>query len=187
MAALAVNVSLGGLYLDAAPGLPVGSPCDVAIFMPDGSDSGSYVAQGRIVRTGAEGTAIQFASMLGEKTLDAIARPGAGSVAASIGRAYTDYFKVSQSRIGFECERVFGVTRRTFKTVTTASFLTSIPAAILPVYALRAHIPDGMNGLKIVLAFAYGALWLLVLQPFIDLAVLRALKTRAARRSASNS
>lgn len=187
LAAIAVNISMGGVYLNAAGVLPVGSPCEVAIFLPEGSGSESFVAQGRVVRAGESGTAIQFAKMLGDQTLDVIAAPGTPSWGASLVRSYVNYFKVSQSRIGYDSERLFGVPPKIFRSVSTTSFITCIPAAILPVWAFRASIPAAIpDWAKIVAAFAYGAIWLLVLQPFIDLGVLSIIRRRRTATSAGN-
>lgn len=182
LVATAVNISLGGLLLAAAPSLTAGSVCDVAIHS-EGSGGESFLASGRVVRTGDNGTAIQFSRMLGEKTLDAIARPEPVTVAGNLLKAYVSYFKVSQSSIGYECERVFGISRRTFKTITTSTFVASIPAAILPVWALRGFIPDMPNWVKIVMCFVYGGAWLLMLQPIIDLGIIRWVRARAARQA----
>lgn len=185
LAAIAVNISMGGIYLNAAQALPVGSQCEIAIGLPEGSGAESFLTLGRVVRTGEDGTAIQFAKMLGDQTLDVLARPANTSWGASVVNAYMNYFRVSQSRIGFDSERVFGITAKTFRTVSTVSFITCIPAAILPVWALRAYIPNIPDWAKIIAAFAYGAVWLLVLQPLVDLTIFRALKARVQHRSQS--
>jgi len=181
LTAIAVNISMGGLYVNAAESLPVGSPCEVAIFPPGGNETESYLAQGRVVRTGENGMAIQFAKLLGDKTLDVLVKPAPLSAGASLMQSYVNYFKVSQSNISSDCERVFGIPRSTFRTISTVSFITCIPTAILPVWLLKAYIPAIPDWTKILLSFCYGALWLLVLQPFIDLGVIRALRAKASR------
>lgn len=177
LAAIAVNISMGGLLLNASEPLPVGSQCEVAIALPEGDGAESFIAQGRIVRAGSNSIAIQFAKMLGDQTLSVITAPSA-SFGGSLFRSYVNYFKVSQSRIGYDCERIFGVTSKTFRTISTTSFIACIPAAILPVWALRAYIPAVPDWAKIIAAFIYGAIWLLVLQPFIDLAIFKLIKVR---------
>lgn len=179
--AVAINISLGGLYLKASTPLPVGSSCEVAISLPKGNGAESVMAQGRVVRTGEVGTAIQFAQMLGEKTLDVIVKPSSPMVGSTLLNSYLNYFKVSQSSNSEDCERVFGVSQHTFKTISTASFLTSIPAAILPVWLLRDSIPAIPDWAKIIACFFYAAFWLLVLQPFIDLGMISALRAKASR------
>jgi len=181
LAAIAVNISMGGLYVDAAAALPVGSPCEVAIFLPDGSGSDSFVAQGKIVRSGESGTAIQFTRMLGDKTLDAISKPVSTFATDTLAHAYMSYFKVSQSKTGADCEKAFGISRQTFKKITTTTFAGSIPVAVLPVWLLRAHIPAIPDWSKIAICFIYGAFWLLVLQPGVDLALFKALRAKATR------
>lgn len=182
LAAIAVNISMGGLYVDAAATLPVGSPCEVAIFLPNGGAGESFMAQGHIVRSGETGTAIQFNRMLADKTLDVIVHPPGAFATDTLVHAYQSYFKVSQSRTPEDCERAFGIDRRTFKTITTSTFLTSIPAAVLPVWAFRAYIPPIPDWAKIAACFVYGALWLLVLQPGVDLALFRAVKARSHKQ-----
>jgi len=178
LAAIAVNISMGGLLLSAAEPLPVGSQCEVAIALPESNGAESFIAQGRIVRAGSNSIAIQFAKMLGDQTLSVITAPATETLGGSLVRSYLNYFKVSQSRIGYDCERVFGVTSKTFRMISTTSFIACIPAAILPVWALRAYIPAVPDWAKIIAAFIYGAIWLLVLQPFIDLAIFKLIKVR---------
>ena len=178
LAPLALNISMGGMLLNAAAALPVGYPCEVAIFLPDGSGRESFVAQGKVVRNTEAGTAIQFANLLPDKALDIITRPLAAT-SPSLFQSYLSYFKVSQSKSEAYCEQVFGVSKSLFKRVTTISFLTSIPTAILPVWLLRNHMPAIPDWTKIAACFLYGALWLLVLQPVIDLTVIKALRAKA--------
>jgi hypothetical protein len=181
LAALALNISASGLALNAADALPVGSPCEVAIFLHKGENSERYVTRGTVVRSGVGGVAIQFAQVLGGKALATIAK---SAVAPAPGRwlqAYRDYFRVSQSQSEVECRRVFGITRQRFHTLTTASFLGSIAASLVPVWLLRAHLPAASVAIKITLALAYGAFWLLVLQPGVDLAMIRVLRRRSIR------
>jgi hypothetical protein len=178
LATIAVNISMGGLFLNAAATLPVGSPCEVAIFPPPGSAGGTLWTQGRIVRTGQSGTAIQFEETLGPSDLMALTSQPAPPARTSLLKAYQAYFAVSQSRIEADCQKAFGISKRTFSTITTASFLTSIPVAILPIWMLRAHIPAVPNPAKIALAFTYAAIWLLVLQPILDLGIIRLVRNR---------
>ncbi|BDU71762.1 PilZ domain-containing protein [Mesoterricola silvestris] len=184
LAAIAVNISMGGILLNAAEPLPVGSQCEVSIGLRGGSGADSFQTLGRVVRSGENGTAIQFAKMLGDQTLEVLAQPASESWGSSLVHAYVNYFRVSQSRIGFDSERVFGVTARTFRTVSTISFITCIPAAVLPVWALRAYIPNNIPDWgKILAAFAYGAIWLLVLQPLVDLTIFRTLRSKVESRN----
>lgn len=62
--ASALNVSLGGLLLEATPTLPVGRPCGIAIFLMDHETGKRIVARGVVVRSDATGTAIQFTKAL---------------------------------------------------------------------------------------------------------------------------
>jgi hypothetical protein len=62
--ASALNVSLGGLLLEATPALPIGRPCGIAIFLLDQETGKRIVARGVVVRSDAAGTAIQFTKAL---------------------------------------------------------------------------------------------------------------------------
>ena len=62
--ASALNVGLGGLLLEPTPSLPVGRPCGVAIFLMDLETGKRIVARGIVVRSDAQGTAIQFTKAL---------------------------------------------------------------------------------------------------------------------------
>lgn len=183
LAAGAANISPGGVFVNAVSALPIGSPCDVAIFIPAGEGSETFTTTGRVVRTGVNGLAIQFSRMLGERTLDVLAESAGHARGASLLNAYLSYFRVSQDTVGYECERIFGIRRETFRTISTTTFLISIPTAILPVWFLNPYIPPVPNWTKILGCFVYAALWLLVLQPILDLLVIKALKARAAHRT----
>jgi len=182
LAAIAVNISMGGMFINAAAALPVGSPCEVAISLPDGSAGESFLTQGRIVRSGDAGTAIQFASILGDKTLDVIVKPSTFPV-DSLVHSLASYYKVSQSRSGAVCEKAFGIPRQTFKLITTATFGASLPAAILPVWLLRGHVLPVPDWAKVLASFIYVALWLFLLQPLMDLALIRVARARSQRHS----
>jgi hypothetical protein len=176
LATIAVNISMGGLFLDAAATLPVGSTCEVAILPASGNAGGTFLAQGRILRTGQGGTAIQFARRLASSDLLAFTSHPAPPAPRSLLQAYRDYFAVSQSSIDADCRKAFGISKRAFRTISTLSFVTTIPLAILPVWLLRAHVPAVPDLAKIALAFGYAALWILVFQPFLDLAVIRLIR-----------
>jgi hypothetical protein len=180
LAALAVNISMGGLSLKASGQIPPGSPCEVAIPLP-GTGGEGFFARGTVVRSGAGGMAIQFAGMLGPQDL-AVFTWAPALADGSILRAYLTYFRVSQGKVPGECERAYGITRRAFHTLSTVSFLACIPAALLPVWLLRADIPVAPYWVKILVSFGYAAFWLMVMQPAIDLTVIRALTRRRHRK-----
>ena len=96
-------------------------------------------------------------------------------------KAYADYFQVSQSGDRTDCEALLGVSEGTLRTVFLTTFSACIPAAILPVWLYRAAIPAIPASEKVLLSFAYGAVWLGVLQPTLDVLVLRLLRKRHAR------
>jgi hypothetical protein len=182
LAALASNISPGGLALNAADALPLGSPCEVAIFLHKGENGERYVTQGTVVRNGEEGLAIRFAHVLDSKALAVIAKSTLLPKKTLWFKSYRDYFRVSQSRSEGECRRTFGISRRRFHVLTTTSFLSCIPASLLPVWLLREHLPAVSTLAKIGLSFLYGAIWLLLLQPLVDLTLIRLLR-RASIRS----
>ena len=184
LAALALNISLGGLALNAADALPLGSPCEVAIFLhkgEKGENGERYVTRGTVVRNGEQGIAIRFAHVLDSKALAVIAKSTLPPAKTLWFQSYRDYFRVSQSRSEGECQRTFGISQRRFHVLTTASFLSCIPASLLPVWLLREHIPAVSYLIKIALSFLYGAFWLLLLQPLVDLTLIRLLRRGSIR------
>ena len=171
--ALAINLSMGGLLLGATPPLPVGSPCEVAIFLANG---GKKVVEGTVVRSADSGTAIQFAHTLENAAFSKILGSQAVFERTSLAKAYLNYFKVSQKPDYEGSEKLLGVTKATFRKVFLTTFCTSIPLAVLPVWAFHAALPPAPNWLKVILCFVYGFIWLGLIQPFADLAIFRVLR-----------
>jgi PilZ domain len=177
--AVAANVSLGGMLLGAAgPPLPVGTRCEVAILVPGAALDQAVRAAGTVVRTDAQGTAIRFARSLQSEAFQAMVRPGVPWLDLPLVRAYVDYFQVSQSRDGTNCEALLGVSLGTLRKVFLATFSVCILAAILPVWLYRTAIPAMPAWEKVAFSFAYGLAWLGLVQPSVDLAVLGILRSR---------
>ncbi len=182
--AFAVNISLGGMLLGAAAApLPVGTSCDVAILVPGSKLGQAIKATGTVVRSDAQGTAIRFGQSLDQGVVQTVLRTGGSWRNLPLIRAYADYFEVSLSEDHTDCEALLGVSKGTLRTVFLTTFSTCIPAAILPVWLYRAAIPAIPAWEKVLLSFAYGAVWLGVLQPTLDVLVLRLLRKRLARAS----
>lgn len=180
----AVNISLGGVLLGAAPSpLPVGTPCDVAILVPGAGLSQAIRATGTVVRSDGLGTAIRFGQALGPDLIRVVARTGGAWRNLPLIRAYVDYFQVSQSEDHTDAEALLGVSRGTLRTVFLTTFSTCIAAAILPVWLYRAALPALPGWEKVLLSFAYGAVWLGLLQPTLDVLVLRILRRRSSKAS----
>jgi hypothetical protein len=178
--AVAVNISLGGMLLSAAPALPVGSSCDVSILVP-GSGMGETIrATGTVVRSDAHGTAIRFAQDLRPEVVRTVTQAHGSWRTLPILRAYADYFQVSHSEDKTDCEALLGVSKSTLRTVFLTTYSICIPTAILPVWLYRAAIPAIPSWEKIALSFAYGAIWLGLIQPTVDVLVLRLLRSRKA-------
>lgn len=177
---LAVNLSLGGVLLAAAPPLPLGSRCDLALFTPGIQGGQGILAQGTVVRSDAQGTAIQFLEALPPESFRVLARQTAMDTGRSILNAYRDYFRVGQSEGLADCEKLLGVSKHTYRKVFITTFSACIPLAILPVWLLRESIPAAPVWAKISAAFVYGAAWLLLIQPTIDLTAFRFLRQRQA-------
>ena len=174
---VALNLGLGGVLLKAQSPLPIGSSCKVSILPPDGAPDREVSVEGRVIREDGAGTAVQFAAALAKERFEAVVAP-AGPRAVL--EAYRTYFRVSRTAGLENCESLLGVTKAQFRRVFYSTFSGSIVLAILPVWFLRASIPPYPNGVKILLAFAYGALWLMLLQPTADLAVFRWLRRRTS-------
>ena len=169
--ALAINISMGGLLLGAAPPLPVGSSCELAINLVNDTGGTSVVTKGVVVRSGENETAIRFLNTMDKSMYDMVVAPRPAGWARSALRSYVNYFKVSQDKNYTGCEQLFGVSKSTFKNVILATFSGCIAAAILPVWLLHHLIPAGSNILKVVLAFGYGLFWLAIIQPIADLMI----------------
>jgi hypothetical protein len=176
--AIAANISLGGMLLGAAPPLPVGTSCEVAILVPGTKLGRAIKATGTVVRSDAHGLAIRFAQALQPEVVQAVVRTGGSWRNLPLIRAYADYFQVSQSEDSTDCEALLGVSKGTLRTVFLTTFSTCIPAAILPVWLYRAAIPAIPAWEKVLLSFAYGAVWLGLIQPTVDVLALRMLRAR---------
>jgi len=182
--AFAVNISLGGMLLGAAaPPLPVGTTCEVAILVPGTKLGQAVKATGTVVRSDAHGLAIRFAQALRPEVIQTVARTVGSWRNLPLIRDYADYFQVSQSEDRTDCEALLGVSKGTLQAVFLTTFATCIPAAILPVWVYRAAIPAIPIWEKVLLAFVYGAVWLGLIQPTLDVLVLRVLRTRRAKVS----
>jgi len=180
--ALAINISMGGLLLGAAPPMPVGSPCELAISISKDNNGGqAVVAKGIVVRSGEKETAIRFLNTLDRGLYDKVVAHQSLGAGRTFVRSYVDYFKVSQDKNYTGCEQLFGVSRTTFKNVIMTTFSACIALAILPVWLFHHLIPHGFNALKILLSFGYGAIWLAIIQPIVDLAIFRIIKHKNAR------
>jgi hypothetical protein len=176
--AVAINISLGGILLHATPPLPVGSTCEVVILASGGS-GGTVRAEGTVIRSSEAGSAVKFAAPLPASAYTALAQSAEEGMLASITRSYRDYFRVARSRRLHGCEQILGVTKTQFRTIFGTTFTASIPLAVLPVWIYRASIPAAPNGVKIAAAFAYAAVWFLLLQPTLDILAIRVVRSRS--------
>jgi hypothetical protein len=182
--AFAVNISLGGMLLGAATGpLPVGTSCEVAILVPGAKLGQAIKAAGTVVRSDAQGTAIRFGQTLKSDVVQTVVQAGGSWRNLPLIRAYADYFQVSQSEDATDCEALLGVSKGTLRGVFLTTFSTCIPAAILPVWLYRAALPVLPGWEKVLLAFAYGAAWLGLIQPTLDVLVLWILRRRSTKAS----
>lgn len=179
---MAINVGLGGVLLSASPALPIGSQCRITLPATGPGGAGRIEAEGTVVRQGADGTAVRFASALEASAFDGLVQEAVKGP-FSLFTAYQNYFRVSRNQDLEGCERLLGVSKRAFRTTFYATFSSCITLAILPVWLLRASIPPYPNWVKIALCFVYGAIWLAVIQPSLDLAVFRFLRRRQAAGS----
>jgi len=178
--ALAINISMGGLLLGAGPALPVGSTLKLAIPSGDGEKK-NLMVEGLIIRTDTNGTAVKFLNQLEYKAYETFSNLRSGSLGQGLVRSYTNYFKVSQNRNYEGCEQLFGVSTQTFRRILVATFSASVPLAVLPVWGLKASIQAVPVWMKIVACFGYAALWFALIQPFMDLALLRISRSRNAK------
>lgn len=177
--ALAINISLGGLLLSAAPALPVGSQCKLAI-PPEGDALGERIlVEGTVIRNDSNGMAVRFANQLEGSMFEAISKQARTSFGGSLVITYLNYFKVSQHKSFEGSQRLLGVSPGVFRKVFLVSFATCIPLAILPVWLIKDSIYLVPNWVKIMISFGYAAVWFAIIQPFMDLIVFKIIKKRA--------
>jgi len=62
----AINISMNGILVRAAEGLPLGTACYVIIFMLENGTETKILALGTVVRDNVEGLAIRFSKILGK-------------------------------------------------------------------------------------------------------------------------
>jgi hypothetical protein len=180
--AMATNIGVGGVLLSASSPLPVGSQCQVAIPVPGSGEMERILAEGTVVRSDATGTAVRFSKNLESSRIDTLLRP-VGTPWSALVASYKAYFQVSRNQDLAGCEKLLGVSKQTFRTSFYISFASCISIAILSVWLLRNSIPAAPNWIKIALSFVYGAVWLGVIQPAIDLTVFHFLKHRHSHGS----
>lgn len=181
--ALVVNISLGGLLLTAAPTMPIGSPCKLAILLTEGANGRQVMAEGTVVRSDASGTAIKFASVMNQEVLGEILGSAFAYAPKSILESYMSYFKVSQSKTYDGCEQLLGVSKKTFRSVFVSTFYTCIPLAILPVWGFHSAYMGVPNWLKIVVAFGYALFWFALIQPMADLTIFKFIREKNLHHS----
>lgn len=63
------NVSMSGLLLTCATRLPVDTPCDISLMLEGGAEIVSIQTEGKVIRSDAEGLAIQFTKIIGPESL----------------------------------------------------------------------------------------------------------------------
>jgi hypothetical protein len=172
---LAVNLSMGGMLLAAGPSAPVGSTLEVAL---PGAEAESI--KGTVVRSDAGGIAIQFAQALEAGTFQSLtAAQDPGWIGSAV-LAYKQYFQASQSQQDADYQRLLGIDRAQFKRIFYATFFSCATLAVLSAWAFRGLVSAYSNPVKIGLAFAYAGVWLMAIQPTLDLAVIRFFCRRSA-------
>jgi heme/copper-type cytochrome/quinol oxidase subunit 4 len=176
--AMAINIGMGGVLLQSAAPLPVGSKCQVAIPISGGDGIKHMMAEGTVVRSDTGGTAVKFVRTLDPSSLDTLLQQTAGASHNSILASYQTYFQVTRNKDLADCEKLLGVSKRTYLTTFCISFLSCISLAILPVWLYQNSIPAFPNWVKVALSFGYGAIWLAVIQPTIDLTAFHFLRQR---------
>jgi hypothetical protein len=185
--AMAVNISLGGLLLIAAPPLPIGTSCDISILIPGSGLRQAVKATGTVVRSDTHGMAIRFAQALKPEVIQAVAQTSRSWTSSPLIQAYSDYFQVSRSEDHTDCEALLGVSPGTLRTVFLSTFSMVIPLAILPVWLHRAAIPGIPNWEKVAFSFLYGGVWLGLIQPTADVLILRFLCLRRSTPSSGGT
>jgi len=180
--AMAINLGMGGVLLKAASPLPVGRKLRLDIPAPGGEGIKRIVTEGTVIRSDMEGTAIQFLSPLELSRFHNLQGRIAESSGHTILAAYQAYFQVSRNQDLADCEKLLGVSKQTFRTTFYITFISCISLSILPVWIYQGSIPAYPNWVKVVLSFVYGAIWLAIIQPSVDLTVFHFLRHRQPSR-----
>lgn len=68
----AINISMGGLLIGGSDRLPVGTACGVAILLEEAEAGKRVVTRGTVVRSDANGMAIQFSRELEARDIEAL-------------------------------------------------------------------------------------------------------------------
>jgi len=64
------NVSLNGMFLNTEAHLPEEAACDVSLFLEGGEETVTIQIEGKVIRNGPWGMAIQFTKILGSESLN---------------------------------------------------------------------------------------------------------------------
>jgi hypothetical protein len=176
--ALAINISMGGLLLSAAPSLPVGSQCKLAI-PPAGKILGAKIlVEGTVIRSDSNGMAVRFATLLEDSTLEAFAKQPAWSLGSTLANTYLNYFKVSQNQHFEGAMQLLGISPAVFRKVFLTSFSCCIPLAIIPVWMFKGSVVLLPIWLKILMCFGYATVWFGIIQPISDLIIFKIIKEK---------
>lgn len=175
---VAINISAGGLLLSAAPTLPVGTSCELTMPFSDSLSGRGAQATGTVIRNDNGGTAIQFSKALDNKVYNEFVNHEGSEAQSSLFDSYLTYFKVSQSANHADCEKLLGVSQKTFNRVFLATFCACIPLAVLPVWAFQDSIASVPTWAKISASFGYGMVWMGIIQPSVDLMVFKIIGNR---------
>ena len=68
----AINISMGGILIGGSDRLPVGTTCGVAILLEEAEAGKRVVTRGTVVRSDANGMAIQFSRELEARDIEAL-------------------------------------------------------------------------------------------------------------------
>ncbi len=180
---MAINLGMGGVLLKAANPLPIGRKLRLDIPATGFGGGGRIVAEGTVIRSDPAGMAVQFLNPLEPAGFEALLGQVAGLPAHPVLAAYQAYFQVSRSPELADCEKLLGVSRQTFRRTFYATFSSCIGVSILGVWLFQGSIPPYPNWVKVALSFLYGAVWLALIQPSLDLAVFHFLRHRHAHRT----
>jgi hypothetical protein len=176
--AMAINIGMGGVMLQSAAPLPAGSQCQVAIPISPGEGGKYMMAEGIVVRSDSGGSAIKFLRTIDPSSFDTLFRRTASGSHSLILASYLAYFQVARNQNLADCDKLLGVSKRTYRTTFFISFISCLSLAILSVWLYKSSIPVFPDWVKVTLSFCYGTIWLALIQPAIDLTVFHFLKQR---------
>jgi len=101
-----------------------------------------------------------------------------GEPQCTAGGRLAAYWQVSRSAAHAGAEPLLGISGRSFRRVFLGTFSGSMLGAVLSAWLLRRHLPPGPAWARVAAALACAGIWLVLVQPLLDLVIIKVLGTR---------